>query len=244
MTILGTGILWFGWFGFNAGSALGANGLAAFGVPRDEPRRSSRRIRLGPHGVVARIARRRRLGVASGAVAGLVAITPGGRLRRSDGRHRHRTRWRRRLLVGGRPEVPARLRRLARRRRRPPGRRHRRCAASRRLRDRRGQRVRSRRTARRWRIALCSASRLVAVGVDARVLVRRHSDHRQGRRRDDRPARDRGRRDRPVSTSRNTRRSATRCSEPGGIGDVMSAAHASAPAHATSACAVPQGGEA
>ena len=29
MTMLGTGVLWFGWFGFNAGSALGANGLAA-----------------------------------------------------------------------------------------------------------------------------------------------------------------------------------------------------------------------
>ena len=29
MTVLGAGLLWFGWFGFNAGSALGANGLAA-----------------------------------------------------------------------------------------------------------------------------------------------------------------------------------------------------------------------
>ena len=28
MTVLGAGLLWFGWFGFNAGSALGANGLA------------------------------------------------------------------------------------------------------------------------------------------------------------------------------------------------------------------------
>jgi Amt family ammonium transporter len=32
MTLLGAGMLWFGWFGFNAGSALGSNGLAALAL--------------------------------------------------------------------------------------------------------------------------------------------------------------------------------------------------------------------
>jgi ammonium transporter, Amt family len=75
MTMLGTGILWFGWFGFNAGSALGANGLAASAFLATN---------LGAAGgacgwALLEIRRDRRpttLGVASGAVAGLVAITP------------------------------------------------------------------------------------------------------------------------------------------------------------------------
>ena len=75
LTLLGTGILWFGWFGFNAGSALAANGLAAQAFINTHLAAASgmlgwlliERIRSG-HATT--------LGAASGAVAGLVAITP------------------------------------------------------------------------------------------------------------------------------------------------------------------------
>jgi len=74
-TVLGTGILWFGWFGFNAGSALGANGLAAQALINTQLAAASamltwllvEKLRAG-HATT--------LGAASGAVAGLVAITP------------------------------------------------------------------------------------------------------------------------------------------------------------------------
>ena len=74
-TLIGTGILWFGWFGFNAGSALGANGIAAQALVNTNIAAAAgmlgwlivERIR-GGHATT--------LGAASGAVAGLVAITP------------------------------------------------------------------------------------------------------------------------------------------------------------------------
>ena len=74
-TVLGTGILWFGWFGFNAGSALAANGLAAQALVNTHLAAASgmlawllvEKLRSG-HATT--------LGAASGAVAGLVAITP------------------------------------------------------------------------------------------------------------------------------------------------------------------------
>ena len=75
LTLLGTGILWFGWFGFNAGSALAANGLAAQALMNTFLAASA--AMLGWL-VVERLkdGRATTLGAASGAVAGLVAITP------------------------------------------------------------------------------------------------------------------------------------------------------------------------
>jgi ammonium transporter, Amt family len=74
-TMLGTGILWFGWFGFNAGSALGANGLAAQAFINTHLAAASAMIGwLIVEKIVAKHATT--LGAASGAVAGLVAITP------------------------------------------------------------------------------------------------------------------------------------------------------------------------
>lgn len=75
MTIIGTALLWFGWFGFNAGSALAANGLAAnaFVVTNTAAAAAALSWML-----VETLHRGRptALGAASGAVAGLVAITP------------------------------------------------------------------------------------------------------------------------------------------------------------------------
>ncbi|HUR78384.1 MAG TPA: ammonium transporter [Acidimicrobiales bacterium] len=74
-TILGTGILWFGWFGFNAGSALAAGELAAQAFMNTFVAAAA--AMLGWL-IVERIkdGHATTLGGASGAVAGLVAITP------------------------------------------------------------------------------------------------------------------------------------------------------------------------
>jgi Amt family ammonium transporter len=75
MTVLGTGILWLGWAGFNAGSALAADGVAAQAIMNTFLAASA--AMLGWL-VVERIkgGHATTLGAASGAVAGLVAITP------------------------------------------------------------------------------------------------------------------------------------------------------------------------
>ena len=75
MTVLGTGILWFGWAGFNAGSALAANGVAAQAIMNTFLAASA--AMLGWLLVeLIKDGHATTLGGASGAVAGLVAITP------------------------------------------------------------------------------------------------------------------------------------------------------------------------
>ena len=75
LTILGTGILWFGWAGFNAGSALAANGVAAQAIMNTFLAASA--AMLGWLVIEKlRDGKPTTLGAASGAVAGLVAITP------------------------------------------------------------------------------------------------------------------------------------------------------------------------
>ena len=75
MTLTGAGILWFGWFGFNAGSALAANGAAANAFVTTHVATAAAAI-----GWLVmekwHSGKPTTLGVASGAVAGLVAITP------------------------------------------------------------------------------------------------------------------------------------------------------------------------
>ena len=75
LVMIGAGLLWFGWFGFNAGSALGANGTAALALMNTQVATAAA---LGGWLLVEKIrdGHPTSLGAASGAVAGLVAITP------------------------------------------------------------------------------------------------------------------------------------------------------------------------
>ena len=73
--LLGAGLLWFGWFGFNAGSAVGSNGLAGLAFVNTAVATAA--AILGWLAVeVVKEGKGTSLGGASGAVAGLVAITP------------------------------------------------------------------------------------------------------------------------------------------------------------------------
>ena len=99
--ILGTGMLWFGWFGFNAGSAMAASGTAAMAFATTNT--ASAAAMLG--WMFFDWMRGRKpsaLGACIGAVVGLVAITPAAGLCHDPREHRHR-RGRQRGQQPGRP---------------------------------------------------------------------------------------------------------------------------------------------
>jgi len=75
MVMLGAGLLWFGWFGFNAGSALAANGLAAYAFVNTNTAAAAATLTwLAAEWIMH--GKPTALGAASGCVAGLVAVTP------------------------------------------------------------------------------------------------------------------------------------------------------------------------
>ena len=75
MTLLGAGLLWFGWFGFNAGSALASNGIAALALVNTHVAAAAGAVVWAAIEWV-RHDKPSALGVASGLVSGLVVITP------------------------------------------------------------------------------------------------------------------------------------------------------------------------
>jgi ammonium transporter, Amt family len=75
LTLVGAGLLWFGWFGFNAGSAVGSNGLAALALVNTHIAAAMGAVAWAAAEWI-RLGKPSSLGVASGLVAGLVAITP------------------------------------------------------------------------------------------------------------------------------------------------------------------------
>jgi len=74
MVVLGTGLLWFGWFGFNAGSALTSGGLASSAFVSTNASAAAAALTWMILGWINR--RPSALGVVTGAVVGLAAVTP------------------------------------------------------------------------------------------------------------------------------------------------------------------------
>ena len=110
-SVIGASLLWVGWFGFNAGSAVAANGRAGMAMTVTQIATAAAALGWMFAEWIAK-GKPSVLGCISGAVAGLVAITPASGFVLPGGVDHHRRRRRRDLLLGrDQPEAHARLRR-------------------------------------------------------------------------------------------------------------------------------------
>ena len=89
LCMVGTGMLWVGWYGFNAGSAVAADGVAANAFMTTTIATAVAAF-VWPTLEYFLRGKPSILGYCSGAVAGLVVVTPGVRLHQRDGRGHHR----------------------------------------------------------------------------------------------------------------------------------------------------------
>ncbi len=151
LVALGTGLLWFGWYGFNAGSEFRVDSVTAVAFLNTDLAASFAAIAwLAMDWMTTK--KPKFLGLLTGAVAGLATITPAAGYVSPDSGGRHRHRRRRRLLLRRGAQEPAGLGRRARRlgrarRRRLPRHRAVRRLRHHRLQSRRGRRAASRQSA-------------------------------------------------------------------------------------------------